>query len=142
MIQYKDEKCQIINIQNKEYSGANFTDNDDSNIILDVSKESTLQLYFQSFNMTNNILENKRKIINVNLSLEDSYYYVTNFKEDESCSILESFDDIMLILVIILSIVYSISIILLIVLFFKYRKIRNSYLLLKDTDIKDNEKAP
>ena len=142
MIQYKDEKCQIINIQNKEYSGANFTDNDDSNIILDVSKESTLQLYFQSFNMTNNILENKRKIINVNLSLEDSYYYVTNFKEDEYCSILESFDDIMLILVIILSIVYSISIILLIVLFFKYRKIRNSYLLLKDIDIKDNEKAP
>ena len=79
----------------------------------------------------------------VNLSLDDSFYYISDLREEKECSIFESFEGIMWFMILCIPLIYFLFIFLVFCLYCKYKKVKNDYLKLKDeSELKDSDNLP
>ena len=130
--------CIIRNGSNSERQGWNITFNDESNLLnySQISEDEVLKFYFN--NKRNLYKSNKLSTPSVNLTLPDEYYYVSNDLMEETCNYTDDLKSEALIIIICIPVVYFLTMIILIFMYCKYRKITTQYTRLKEE--KENSK--
>ena len=73
-----------------------------------------------------------------NLSVNDSFYYINDFREQENCTIIDNIDRSYIILGAVLPVLYFLFVILLLFICCKYKRVKNNYQKLVDgEDVKE-----
>ena len=67
-----------------------------------------------------------------NLSVNESFYYIYDWREEENCSILDNFDKNIILLGVVVPVLYFFFLILLIFFCCKYKKAKHNYQKLRE----------
>ena len=110
----------------------------------DLAKEDLAVNYYFRENHNKESLSNKGYLMpfirnlsllfghNLTNSTNESVFYQENWREDESCTLIDDLDNFILIIIIVVPVLYFLFILLLIYLCCKYKKAKHNYQKLRD----------
>ena len=141
---FQEESNCIIFPSNNSLSGYNSSVDNESNIVEDLTKEDFAVSYYFKENHKKETLTNKgyvspvarniSLILRLNLTklINKSVLYLNDWREEESCTLIDDLDNYLLIIIIVVPVLYFLFILLLIYFCCKYKKAKHNYQKLKD----------
>jgi len=133
------DSCIIRNGSNSEKQGWNITFNEESSLLnnTQIAQDEILTYYF---NHKRILLKSNKfdTFSSVNTTLPDEYYYVSNHLMEESCNYTDGIKSEAFIIIICIPVIYFLTMIILIFIYCKYRRVTTQYTRLKEE--KENSK--